>query len=483
MRMGLKKSHKVRKRNTSANKSQRRNRKRTTARRHIRGGMPGKTGRSTTSRATRVAFAEPYETTAPPQRSTRAARSQSTTAAPPRSTTAAVRRTHMTPLPNPIDIEYLPNSKLADRDPFADPLSYANGPDRHYMKEYGYLERFFRSPDNQRKNNSAYKDFEKVQRNIGKRQGQVRSKEGAHLAFEFPSSSPTPTIAPLNLDHRLKIVVVQRKNEDHYIVLMTNAYMENYNYAGEHILKWTDTDPNGHVTIRKHKKHVEHINPRRLQEIEDWGREEHGYTYPPWGMLLGMKTEYPEEYNRIITEYFVENGKFKPADLGNILFLDTINEISHSAIPYMYHEQDITTDSHGVPLVFIGAEGVFYMDDYGKLCFIICNLSGHYKTPPERMPILKNILVRDYGYNASDLILLYPPPPPPSSQDSYDSDASEPREDYRRFITNDSSMTFELAELYLSRSMGNNAQPVIGPFVKPYSYDDPDEPEEYSNTF
>ena len=247
--------------------------------------------------------------------------------------------------------------------------------------------------------------------------------------------------------------------------------MENYNYAGEHILKWTNTHPNGHVTIRQHKKHVIHINPRRLQEIETWGREKHGYTYPPWGMLLGTKTEDPELYNRIITEYFVEHGRIQRDDVDNTLFLDTINEISHSAIPYMYHEQDITTDSHGVPLVFIGAEGVFYMN-YGKLCFIICNLSGHYKTPPERMPILKNILVRDYGYDASDLIFLEPPP---SSQDPYDSDASEPRVDYRRFITNDRTLTFATAAAQLRQSIGNNANPVIGPLLRPYSHDTPEE--------
>jgi hypothetical protein len=372
-----------------------------------------------------------------------------------------------------IAIDPLPNSKFRSRDQLINPLCYANGPDGYYMKEYDYLEKIFK---NQIDNSAAYRDFEEVRDDIRQRQGQVRCKEGIHRAFEFPLSSST-SIAPLELGNRLKFVVVQHKYADDYIVLMTNAYMENYNYAGENILKWTDT-VGEHVTIRQSKKDIVHINPALVKVIEDWGRDTHGYTYPPWGMLLGTKTEYPEEYKRIITQYFVETGSIKAADINNTLFLDTINEISHSAIPYMYHEKPIKTDEDDVPLVFIGAEAVFYMDN-GKLCFIICNLSGHFRTPPDRMQTLIRILVRDYGYNEDDLILLTPPPPPPpSSQDTYDSDASEPREDFRTFVSNVRSMTFGEAASRLNASIGNNAHPVIGPVDDPYS-----QPNEFSEEF
>ena len=474
MHVSRNKSHKVRKRNTHVNKSRRRNRKRVTVRRKLHGGMPGKTP------------VKKPKTNSTTQKKTKKTHKKQTLALLVEQTplyhvnpSGPVEIIHANHLRERIVMTALPNSKFRSRDPSADSLCYSNGPDGVYMKEYDYLERFFNSPDNIREYADAHADFINVRDEILPRQGKVRCQEGIHKAFEFPSPR-SRSIEPLELGNRLKIVVVQHKRADDYIVLMTNAYMENYNYAGAHILKWTDADSRGNVTIRKHAKDVELIDPGLLKNIEDWGRvPPRMYTYPPWGMLLGMKTEYPEEYNLIITKYFVENGLIREDQLKDTVFLDTINEISHSAIPYMYDVEQMKTDVHHVPLVFIGAEAVFYEDDYGKLCFVICNLSGHFKTPQSRMQILIRILVRDYGYSEDDLILLYPPPPPPPS--SQDSDASEPRKDYRAFVSNVEGMTFQEAAEILRRSKGNNAHPVIGPVDLPLSQ--LEEPDEFSEDY
>jgi hypothetical protein len=122
-----------------------------------------------------------------------------------------------------------------------------------------------------------------------------------------------------------------------------------------------------------------------------------------------------------------------------------------------------------VPLVFLGAEGLFYHRD-GKLCFIICNLSGHFKTPKERMDILRLILKYNYRYVYDDYEIreLEPTPIASSSLSSSSQESDEPRRpDYRVIITNDPYITtFEEALAILNAA---DTFPVQGPTNDPYS--------------
>jgi hypothetical protein len=413
MRKSLKKSHKARKRNAHVNKSRRRNKKRITVRRNIRGGGPkkltiGKTLRShSASRGdvvgsydSRFEGTNPMPSATPTRRRTASARKLLTaSAASAASTPHEMRAASARPRPDVPHMEPLPNKNIdEDREPFIDDPSYSDGPDRSYISEYGDLQYKFKSADNRSAYPDAYRDFLKLQKNMLKRQGEVRSERGPFVASQFPSSEQT-TISPLELDHRLKLVVVKREGSDDYIVLMTHAYMENYNYVGEYILKWTDTD-GGNITIRTHAKDVKTINPDTLHKIIQHANEKFGSRHN-LDSFNELKSLDQTEYYDIIRDYF---GISEEVPAKDILFLRTYNEISHSAIPYMFREP-IQKDAHDMPLVFIGAEGVFYENSSRKLCFIIVNRSGHYKTPKQRMDNLKLILQREYGYQDSDIKL------------------------------------------------------------------------------
>lgn len=331
-------------------------------------------------------------------------------------------------------ISKLPNTKLTRQKSFIDALCYADGPDRGFIKELHALQQHFANQANQR--GEFWIQFKKLQEDIQQRQGLIRCEAGRYTSVDFPASTNT-TFRPLNT--RLKFVVVKDKDTGSDRILVTEAYRENYNYAGENILKWTDTnDMTGIVSIRSTPKNVIIINSSLMQKIEDYGRYTLQKKYP-WDSLLMAKIEAPEMYKEVIESYFLNTG-MTVEQIKNTVFIRSINEISHSSIPYMYPnwENLIETDLQGRPVVYLGAEGVFYkkLGD-NQLYFVICNLSGHYKTPPELMTTLKKTLETTYKY--ANVELLVPPPPTPPS--SMESDDDEQYPDYKRILTNDRSIT------------------------------------------
>jgi hypothetical protein len=308
--------------------------------------------------------------------------------------------------------------------------------------------------------NDPYEAFKIIKKNIESRSGQVRCERGPYEIFEFPRYR---TRNPLQENKRLKFVVVKNA-VGKFIILMAYAYMPNYNYTEEYLLKWTDKMSDGSIRVRTAEegpKNVVTITPEIIPTIEDYCREE---DIPlEWDSLLMTKSINPELYKTIIQGSFSRQG-----DISNTIFLTTINEISHSALPNNFRPP---IQRNGiVPLVFLGAEGLFYRNRDGKLCFIICNLSGHFKTPKVRMDILRLILKYNYGYvyDHDEIRELEPTPIASSSLSSSSQESDEPRRpDYRVIITNDPYITtFEEALAILNAA---DTFPVQGPTHNPYS--------------
>jgi hypothetical protein len=308
--------------------------------------------------------------------------------------------------------------------------------------------------------NDPYEAFKIIKKNIESRSGQVRCEQGPYEIFEFPIYG---TQNPLQENKRLKFVVVKNA-VGKFIILMAYAYMPNYNYTEEYLLKWTDKMSDGSIRVRtaeERPKKVITITPEIIRDIEAYCRQI-GQELE-WNSLLMTKSINPDLYKTIIQGYFSRQG-----DISNTIFLTTINEISHSALPNNFRPP---IQRNGlVPLVFLGAEGLFYRNKDGKLCFIICNLSGHFKTPKERMDILRLILKYNYGYvNDDDEIReLEPTPIVSSSLSSSSQESDEPRRpDYRVIITNDPYITtFEEALAILNAT---DTFPIQGPIHPPYS--------------
>ena len=250
-----------------------------------------------------------------------------------------------------------------------------------------------------------------------------------------------------------------------YRILLAYASMLNFDYTEYHIKKWLDQniDHTGNIiySIRQTPKNVELITQEIIKNIE------RSYSNRLVnGNLLLTKSFRPDVYDEIINEYF---SKIHPhINKNNTVFLLPSYEISHSCIANNFRDVQLqmsTDEGIERPLIYGGFEGVFYKNDENdQLYFVIANLSGHFKTPKERMNSLLKPLLEEYGY-IGEIIDDPPPPTPPSSQDSDSSDA--PREEYRRFITNDPDITtFENA---LARLNAANITPVKGQINPSYS--------------
>ena len=307
------------------------------------------------------------------------------------------------------------------------------------------------------------------QEEITKRIGLVRSKEGPYIIHTFPMYNEELT---LEEDIRIKFVVIKVNGK--FIILMAYANMLNYHYVEEFLKKWTAKNADGTIRIRNTPKEVFLITPQVIKDIERFCRVR-GFELE-WNSLLWTKTVNPDYYQHIINEYLVSIGKSPE----NTVAVTSIEEISHSALPINYKQQHseeeiaIATDEITmIPSVYLGCEGVFYRNRRGKLCFIICNISGHYQTPKERMAILRLILKYNYGYEADDdeIRVLFPEPEPPSSDSDSNSQSStgssEQRDDYRSILTNDPDITGFIDAL--EKLNGASTTPVVGPTKVPFS--------------
>jgi len=346
------------------------------------------------------------------------------------------------------------------------------GPDFSESREYqALLREFGKKWENDRKNgiktpntpaDDPYEAFKALKKNIEDRSGQARCDIGPYKISEFPEYR-SPYL--LQENKRLKLVVVKDKNTNQFIIIMAYAYMPNYNYTEEYLLKWTDTMSDGSIRVRpaaQGPKIVERITPEIIRTIEEYCRQI-GQELE-WDSLLATKSFKPELYKTIIEQYFSSKG-----DISNTVFLTTIDEISHSALANNFkgRGKDLVEDASKIPLVFLGAECVFYRNRQGKQCFIICNLSGHFKTPKERMSILRLILKYNYGYVNDDIIKELAPIPLASASSFSSQDSDERRPDYRYFLTNDPDVTtFEEALAILN---GANTTPIQGDVYTPYS--------------
>jgi hypothetical protein len=348
------------------------------------------------------------------------------------------------------------------------------GPDYLPIEESEALAALTRYFDSRRANEKTsnteqddqYEEFKLVTKNIKHRSGQVRCDLGPYKISEFPQYG---ILSPLQENKRLKLVVVKDKKTNKFIVIMAYAYMPNYNYTEEYLLKWTDKMSDGSIRVRtaaQGPKIVERITPEIIRTIEEYCRQI-GQELE-WDSLLATKSFKPELYKTIIQQYFSSKG-----DISNTVFLTTIDEISHSALANNFkgRGKDLVEDASKIPLVFLGAEAVFYRNRQGKQCFIICNLSGHFKTPKERMSILRLILKYNYRYVNEDgtpyEIRELAPIPLASASDSDSQDSDERRPDYRYFLTNDPDVTtFEEALAILNAA---NTVPIQGETYTPLS--------------
>ena len=294
---------------------------------------------------------------------------------------------------------------------------------------------------------------------IERRAGSVRSSEGQYTFSELPRSNAIPF--GIEFGRLVKLVIVKREAEDRYIILRGNANMVHTNYAEDFFKKWVDFI-DGKFIMRREEKIVIPITREIIAEIE--GRLK-GTGRLTNNNLLLTKSYNPGKYDIIIKEYLA--SKY-PENINNITDISSMYEIPHSAIANNYRGVPLQMSGEAIPrpLIYAGLEGVFYQDpETESLCFIICNLSGHYKTPKDRMEFVKDIL-ETYGY--TDINILNPTPQSSQSSQSSDSDSdSGSREDYRRIATNCSNITtFEEAISILNRA---NQTPIVGPQAQSFS--------------
>jgi hypothetical protein len=313
---------------------------------------------------------------------------------------------------------------------------------------------------------APYEAFKNIEKMIRQRLGQVRCEAGPYRIFEFPRYKETYL---LEQNIRLKFVVVKDENNK-FMILMSYANMPNISYVEENLLKWTDKMPDGSIiprtSIQGPKKVIE-ITSDIIKVIEKFCQENR--ISLRWDSLLMTKSMNSESYNKIIQQYFGE--RMTPDELQNTVFIMRIEEISHSALANNFRDKPIQKDRSGIHLVYLGCEGVIYYKN-GKLYFIICNLSGHFKTPAERMAYLRLILKYNYGYNEDEIRELFPDAPPQpqaqaSDSDSDGSDDDSQRPDFRRFLTNDPDIqTFAKALIRLNQA---DITPRQGPVYPSYS--------------
>jgi hypothetical protein len=302
-----------------------------------------------------------------------------------------------------------------------------NGPD--YFEIPGYCE-FLAYTDKlpKREEEKIYR-AEEIKREIYKRRGLLRRESGFYSFQELRR----PEYIAIQLNKLIKMVFVKKTNGE-YMILWSYANMLNYNYAEDYFKKWVTNNGDGTFTILSVPKDVVLITREIIEDIER-DRRFNGSLVN--GNFLLTRSYYPNIYNNIINQYFSSSGY----DMTNTVFICPIYEISHSAIANNYNGPQLQMSDEVIrrPLIYAGLEAVFYRKD-GKLYFVIANLSGHYKTPKDRMEFVKQVLERYYGYANIRIISDPPPSTPPSSIDSDDS-SSEPRVEWRRFITNDDSIT------------------------------------------
>lgn len=304
--------------------------------------------------------------------------------------------------------------------------SCVNGPD--YFELPGYCEflAYIESLTGEEREKSA-----KIVEEVNKRKGLLRGEIGRNVFQELPR----PEYIAFQLDKLIKMVIVNVAGK--YTILWAYANMLNYNYAEDYFKKWVTNNGDGTFTIQSDPKEVVLITRKIIEDIE---KDPRFIRLLVSKNLLLTRSYNLKNYDTIINLYFSTLGY----DMANTVFICPIYEIPHSAIANDYKGRQLQTMSMSDeviprPLIYAGLEGVFYMRD-GKKCFVIANLSGHYKTPKDRMEFVKEVLEKNYGY--LDITELSDPPPqsPPSSIDSDSSDAG-PREEWRRFITNDPSIT------------------------------------------
>jgi hypothetical protein len=273
--------------------------------------------------------------------------------------------------------------------------------------------------------------FKEIKEEIDRRAGLLRDENGIFVTHDLPKKNENFNILT---DKLLKFVVVYNIETQKHMILWSYATIKNFNYANDFLIKWIDYDSNGRLFIRETPKKVRLLTREIITEIE---------SDPTFSSrlvnrnLLLTKSFNPKTYDEIINEYFSERY-----NMANTVVVCPIYEMPHSGIANHYtHKDKLLMSAEGIPRaqIFAGLEGVFYHGDPDNtLYFVIGNLSGHYKTPKSLMESVKQILDQ-YGYIDSRIIEDPLPPSPPSSIDSDDSDA--PREEYRRFITNDPRIT------------------------------------------
>ena len=349
-------------------------------------------------------------------------------------------------------MDLLKNGKRQGFDEFC-----INGPDYLYNEDYKKLSEYYSTLSKKSPVKKQIKDLLDPEK-INNRSGKLRCETGFYVFEELQG-----TVSPEKIDKLLKFVIVKMEGTENYMILWSYANMLNYDYADEYFKKWIDYTPSSEISIRSSPKEVVLITREIIKIIEQM----YGRLLVNNNLLL-TKSYASDTYNRIINEFFSREGN----DMANTVFICPIYEIPHSAIANHYEgvELEKTRDT-GEIAIYAGLEGVFYHHDpHDTLYFVIGNLSGHYKTPKSRMEFVKEIL-EQYGYANIRIIEDPLPPSNPSSMESDDSDV--PREEYRRFITNDNNITtFEAA---LARLNEANTDPVQVPVMPAYSQETDDD--------
>jgi hypothetical protein len=351
-------------------------------------------------------------------------------------------------------VEPLPNRR---RFISLDSILYVDGADFESNPLYSDLTRQM----SLEKDPEKLEKFKQIITDVNLRAGLLRNENGIFVSHDLPKSNEKFDILMIN--KLLKFVVVINNETQKYMILWIYARTKNFNYVNDYLIKWIDRNmDSGELYIRETAKEVVLITPEIISEIEE------NPDFAPSlvnGNLLLTRSFKPETYDAIIYEYFSRSGN----DMTNIVAACPIYEMPHSGIAthYPYKGKLKTTEDRSDIAVLAGLEGVFYYNEEGKLCFVIGNISGHFRTPKDRMDFIKNTL-ETYGYTNIHIIEDPRPSSPPSSIDSNDSDA--PREEYRRFITNDPNITtFEAA---VARLEAADVTPVEVPMARSFSHQD-----------
>ena len=311
--------------------------------------------------------------------------------------------------------------------------SCVNGPD--YFKLPGYCEflAYIESLPVEEK-----EEAKTIVAEVNKRRGLLRGENGYNVFKELLRAEYL-VIQP---DKLIKMVIVNVGGS--YMILWSYANMLNYNYAEDYFKKWVTKKDDGTFTIRSVPKEVVLITRKIIEDIE---KDPRFIRLLVSKNLLLTRSYDLKNYDTIINLYF----STLRYDMANTVFICPIYEIPHSAIANNFNGRQLQMSEEFIrrPLIYAGLEGVFYMKDGDEtMYFVIANLSGHYKTPKDRMEFVAWVLNTYYGYRE---ITYIPDPPPPDPSSSFDSDSSDssdagPREEWRRFITNDPAITtFEQA--------------------------------------